>query len=111
MARAVFLEGRKINAVIRLICWREGGEVESIIWLAAGVCQCNSISGCERRQGWTRAYVHMGLVAVLRIQPSIERLGGSWAEIDVQETSMLSVGCKDGLFGRVDRVGKAVFRL
>ena len=77
LARAVFLEGRQVDTVIILICRREGSEIESIIWLAAGVYQCESVNGRERRQGWTRAYVHMGLVVELRIQHSIERLGGS----------------------------------
>ena len=39
LARAVFLIFHKVDTVTRLIGGREGGEIGSVVWLAAGVCR------------------------------------------------------------------------
>lgn len=39
----------------------------------------------------TRGHVQKGLVVAFRIQHSIERVGGWWGAIEVQETLMLSL--------------------
>lgn len=44
LARAVFLEGYKVDSVIRFVSWRKGSEVGSVVWLAAGVCHWGSVS-------------------------------------------------------------------
>lgn len=44
LARAVFLESRKVDKVTRLIGWREGSEAESVVWLAAGVYHYRTVS-------------------------------------------------------------------
>lgn len=39
LARAVFLKCHDVDTVTRLTGWREGSEVGSVVWLAAGVCR------------------------------------------------------------------------
>lgn len=53
VARVVFLEESQDDTVSRLVGRREVGEIESVVWLAVGVCDHDSVSECSDRQGWT----------------------------------------------------------
>lgn len=44
LARTIFLESSEVDPVIRFTGWREGSQVESVVWLAAGVCHWGSVS-------------------------------------------------------------------